>query len=156
MRGRSPATAGAEPVTVMARLIGRCFGRKIPSRRDPLGPMGERAAMRHLRAKGYRKLGANVRTGVGEIDLIALAPDRRTIVFVEVKAKRVASDFERGAPPPEASVHAKKRGKLRLLANQVARERGWTDRPLRIDVVAVDAHEGGRKTIRHYENAVGG
>lgn len=121
--------------------------------RDPLGPEGERAAMKHLRSKGYRKLGANVRTNAGEIDLIALAPDKRTIVFVEVKAKRVSA---REAPPPEASVHSKKREKLRLLARQIAHSKGWEDRPLRIDVVAVDMPADGRAIVRHYENAVGG
>ncbi len=140
----------------LAARIATWFGRGRASRRDPLGPRGERLAMKHLRAKGYRRLGANVRTGAGEIDLIALAPDRRTIVFVEVKAKRVSDSSEHRAPPPEASVHAKKRAKLRLLAGQIAREKGWADRPLRIDVVAVEAAEHGAPSIRHYENAVTG
>ncbi len=136
----------------LAGLLARLRGAPR-SRRDPLGPAGEREAMKHLRAKGYRKLGANVRTSAGEIDLIALAPDGRTIVFVEVKAKRIR---EREAPPPEASVHFKKREKLRLLARQVARAKRWEDRPLRIDVVAVDMPEEGRAIVRHFENAVGG
>lgn len=110
--------------------------------------------MKHLRSKGYRRLGTNVRVDAGEIDLIALAPDRRTIVFVEVKSKRVPRDGARASPPPEASVHARKRAKLLLVAKQVARAKGWTDRPLRIDVVAVDAPERGAPLIRHYENAV--
>lgn len=138
----------------LVRLVRRSDA-KPAGRRDPLGPAGERAAMRHLRAKGYRKLGANVRTGAGEIDLIVLAPDKRTIVFVEVKAKRVA-DGSSAAVRPEASVHARKRAKLRLLAQQVARARGWQDRPLRIDVVAVEQPSRGRPVIRHHENAVGG
>lgn len=138
----------------VAALVASWFGRGKASRRDPLGPRGERIAMRHLRAKGYRRLGANVRTAGGEVDLIALAPDKRTIVFVEVKAKRVASEGARMSPPPEASVHARKRGKLLLVAKQVARARGWTDRPLRIDVVAVEAPDRGAPTVRHYENAV--
>jgi putative endonuclease len=136
----------------VAGLLARLRG-EAPSRRDPLGPAGERAAMKHLRAKGYKRIAANVRTGAGEIDLIALAPDKRTIVFVEVKAKRVR---EREAPPPEASVHSKKRAKLRLLARQVAKAKGWDDRPLRIDVVAVDMPTNGRVVVRHFENAVGG
>jgi putative endonuclease len=136
----------------VAELISRLGGRST-TRRDPLGPAGERAAMKHLRAKGYKKIAANVRTNAGEVDLIALAPDKRTIVFVEVKAKRVRA---REAPPPEASVHFKKREKLRLLARQVAKAKGWDDRPLRIDVVAVDMPTSGRAVVRHFENAVGG
>jgi putative endonuclease len=140
----------------VAAKVASWLGRGNASRRDPLGPRGERIAMKHLRAKGYRRLGANVRTGSGEIDLIALAPDKRTIVFVEVKAKRVSDDGARVSPPPEASVHARKRAKLLLVAKQVARAKGWTDRPLRIDVVAVEAPDRGAPTVRHYENAVTG
>jgi len=140
-------------VSALARALERLRGVRATAR-DPLGPAGERAAMRHLRSKGYRQLGANVRTHAGEIDLIALAPDRRTIVFVEVKARRVSDG--RSSPPPEASVHAAKRRKLRLLVGQIARAKGWTDRPLRIDVVAVEAPPRGRPLVRHYENAVGG
>lgn len=131
------------------RLIGG--GR---ARRDPLGPRGERAAMRYLRRAGYRPLARNVRTRAGEIDLIVEAPDRRTVVFVEVKSRRV--DPARPTPPPEASVHARKRAKLLLLVRQISRSRGWTQRPLRIDIVAVEAPRRGRPTVRHFVNAVSG
>ncbi|MGP1309018.1 MAG: YraN family protein [Phycisphaerales bacterium] len=135
--------------------LARLLGGTRPTRRDPLGPAGERAALRHLKRSGYRRLGANVRTHAGEIDLIMLAPDKRTIVFVEVKARRSAGDGGT-RPPPEASVHAGKRAKLRLLANQIARDRGWQDRPLRIDVVAVEWVGDAPPAIRHHENAVAG
>jgi len=141
-------------VNALARAFRAVLGGRTGGR-DPLGPRGERIAMKHLRAKGHRKVGANVRLPAGEIDLLTIAPDGRTVVVVEVKAKRIAGD-ERGAPPPEASVHERKRAKLRLLAQQAARARGWTDRPLRIDVVAVDVPERGRPAVRHYENAVRG
>ncbi|MBX3353132.1 MAG: YraN family protein [Phycisphaeraceae bacterium] len=124
--------------------------------RDPLGPRGERLAKRFLRDAGYKALDANVRTSAGEIDLIVEAPDRRTVVFVEVKTRRVGAVRPGGSPPPEASVHARKRAKLVLLAKQISRARGWTDRPLRIDVVAIEAPEVGEPTIRHFVNAVSG
>ena len=47
---------------------------------------GERIAARHYRLRGYRILGANVRAGRNEVDLIA----RRAaagFVFVEVKER---------------------------------------------------------------------
>lgn len=135
-------------------LLGRA---DAPRRgRDPLGPRAERVAKRFLRDAGYRTLDANVRTSAGEIDLIVEAPDRRTVVFVEVKARRVDAARPAGSPLPEASVHARKRAKLVLLAKQISRERGWTDRPLRIDVVAIEAPASGAPTIRHIVNAFSG
>jgi len=44
---------------------------------------GERIAARHYRLRGYRILGANVRAGGNEVDLIARRG--RRLVFVEVK-----------------------------------------------------------------------
>ena len=55
-------------------------------RRLPLGRRGERIAAARLRREGYRILARNVRNRFGEIDLVAEAPDRRTVVVVEVKA----------------------------------------------------------------------
>lgn len=136
-------------------LLSRVFRARALARRDPLGPFGERAARRFLRRSGYRTLATNMRTSVGEIDLIMEAPDRRTVVFVEVKARRV--DPARPSPPPEASVHARKRAKLLLLVKQVSRKRGWLDRPLRIDIVAVEQPaDGSGPVVRHFVNAVSG
>ena len=123
--------------------------------RDPIGPAGERVAARRLRRCGYRVIARNVRTGQGEIDLVCLAPDRATVVFVEVKTRRVR-DGGGVAQRPETSVGARKQEKLRRLAREVARKRGWTDRPLRIDVVAVEWPARGRPVVRHTERAVRG
>jgi len=46
---------------------------------------GERIAARHYRLRGYRILGANVRSGGYELDLIARRG--RRLVFVEVKER---------------------------------------------------------------------
>ncbi len=46
---------------------------------------GERIAARHYRLRGYRILGANVRAGPNEVDLIARRG--RRLVFVEVKER---------------------------------------------------------------------
>ncbi len=121
------------------------------SRRNPLGPAGERAAARWLRRRGYKVLEKNAEVGVGEADLVCLAPDRRTIVVVEVKTRKSAS----GGRTPEAAVGVRKKAKLALVTKTLARRRGWEDRPLRIDVIAVEWPERGRPAIRHYESAVG-
>ncbi len=63
---------------------------KDPKRVDPrhaLGRRGEELAAAHLDRLGFAPLGRNERTRYGEIDLIAF--DGRTLVFVEVKTRRV-------------------------------------------------------------------
>ena len=117
-----------------------------------LGAAGERLAAKELHKKGYRVLARNLRMVGGELDLVTLAPDRATIVFVEVKTRRVGDG--RQAPPPEASITTKKRAKLMSLAHRLSHAQGWGGRPLRIDVVAIDWPLRGEPEVRHYENAV--
>lgn len=119
------------------------------------GSRGERLAEKHLRKQGYRVLRRNARLPGGEIDLLCEAPDKRTIVLVEVKARRLTPGE---APPPEAAITHEKAAKLRRLGERLKRANGWTDRPMRIDVVAVELPPRGEKrppVIRHHENAVG-
>ncbi len=142
-------------------LIDRLRGRGVDGR-DPLGPEGERVAAAHLRRQGYRVIGSNLRVPMGEADVLAVAPDGRTVVLVEVKSRRVDPEGdrlrrERGefvAPPPEASITARKREKLGLILRHLARANGWTARPLRIDAVAVEWPPVGEPVVRHHENAV--
>ncbi|MBZ0172736.1 MAG: YraN family protein, partial [Phycisphaerales bacterium] len=124
------------------------------NRRDDIGSRGERAAERHLRRSGYAPLGRNVRVPIGEVDLVFEAPDGRTIVLVEVKARVVRSgDADR---TPERAITGFKARKLVSLAHALRRKHGWHDRPLRIDVVAVEFEEGRERpaAIRHHQNAI--
>ena len=130
----------------------RAFFRRL--RPDPThrpGPAGEHAAARFLRRQGYRILARNCRNRFGEVDLLALAPDRRTLVLVEVKT-RVGDQ----GPPPEWRVGRDKQRKLTALAAQLARRHRLTDRPWRFDVIGVDLHPRHTKqppTIRHHPAA---
>ncbi|MCE9589476.1 MAG: YraN family protein [Planctomycetes bacterium] len=112
-----------------------------------LGARGERAAARHLKQAGYRILARNMRTKLGEIDLLALAPDGKTIVIVEVKS--ASGD----GVPPEVHVNNHKRRKLTALASELARRKKWTDRAIRFDVVAVVLPPRGAAVIRHHVGA---
>ena len=77
--------------------------------RQRLGQSGENAAAAYLESLGYRVLGRNVRGPAGEIDIVAR--EGRTIVFVEVKARRSgAFGSALGA------VDARKRKRLRAAA----------------------------------------
>lgn len=122
----------------------------------PLGRAGERAAARFLKRSGYRLLGRNVRTRVGEADLVCQAPDGTTIVIVEVKTRgREEGQHQASAQiAPEASVTAHKRRTLRSIALTLRRANRWHDRPIRIDVVAVEWTGASHPRIRHLVDAV--
>jgi len=126
---------------------------------------GERAAARFLCRERYRILGKNLRTRFGEVDILAEAPDGRTIVLVEVKAREVAVEggairgADSGAHPgadatrPEMRVNATKQRRLVALAGQLARQCRMTDRPWRFDVIGVDCPKRGKPIIRHHPAA---
>lgn len=113
-----------------------------PSRAKHLtiGKEGEDIAAFHLRLRGYRILGRNVRTRGGEIDLIA----RRwgVIVFVEVKARSTADGFD-----PSGRVDRQKVVRLRRAAD-VWLQRHGKETPARLDVIGVC--EG--KVVEHWED----
>jgi putative endonuclease len=58
-----------------------------PFRAKPLGERGEIVAARFLKKRGYRIATTRLRQRYGEIDIIAV--DGKTIVFVEVKTRRL-------------------------------------------------------------------
>lgn len=145
---------------MLRRLLARWRDDEPPDR-AALGRRGERAAARRLRRAGYRVLGRNVRIAGGEADIVCLAPDRSTIVVVEVKTRlRRGRGGLSDTVPAEAAVNADKRRRLGAIARGLARANGWSDRPARIDVVAIDwpwtDGEGlGRPRLRHYEGVTG-
>ena len=140
----------------LARVVGRVVHR-LPDTDKALGRAGERASARFLRREGYRILDRNVRVAVGEADLVCLAPDRNTIVIVEVKTRRrgTGRSILGETVPPEASVHQTKRRKLAAVARALARANGWAQRPIRIDVIGVEwPDDGAKPTLRHHIDAV--
>ncbi len=128
-----------------------------------LGLLGEAAAEAYLTSNGYRVLARRARVPMGEADLVCESPrtsDRGTapIVIVEVKT-RDAPDVDPATgvlpatahQPPEAAVDHAKRAKLRSIAAHLARANRWSDRAVRIDVVAIDTRRGKVVAIRHYQ-----
>lgn len=100
-----------------------------------------------LKRKGYRVVAKNLRNRFGEIDIVALAPDKRTVVIVEVKSAEDADSL------PELRVDHHKQRRLTALAAQAVRRYQLQDHPIRFDVVAVNLPNDAPPVIRHHEAA---
>lgn len=98
--------------------------------RKELGRVGEELAARFLQASGYVILERNWRCRSGEIDLICRKGDR--IVFVEVRTRS-----GKGYGTPEESVDARKQRQVRETALVYLQRKGWLEKPVSFDVVAV-------------------
>ncbi len=114
------------------------------------GQQGERIAEKHLKRHGYKRIARNLRSRHGEIDLFMLAPDRRTLVFIEVKTAR---PDRKSTIPPEVRVGPQKQRKIASLALKLIAKHGLKGRPVRFDIIGVDLHEGRSPNIRHYPGA---
>ncbi len=132
-------------------MLKRLFRRGKKRGSNELGKRGERIAAAKLQRSGYRVVAKNVRTRIGEIDLICEAPDKKTVVVVEVKTRR-REDGDR--PHAEASITRRKGAKLAALTRWMRRSNGWEDRPVRIDVVSVEMLASGKTDVRHVRGAI--
>ena len=113
-----------------------------------IGKYGESAAAEYLRRKGYLILSQNYRCKFGEVDIIALSPDKCT-VFVEVKTRQ-NTDYGY----PSQFVNYQKQNKLRKTALCYTR----TDQIyMRFDIVEVLYKIENNKImvagVKHIENA---
>ncbi|MBE0431169.1 MAG: YraN family protein [Dehalococcoidia bacterium] len=116
--------------------------------RQEVGKLGEQAARKFLKKRGYRIREVGFRCPRGEIDIVAQHKDH--LVFVEVRT-RTSLEF---GPPEESLTQAKKK---HLIASALTYAGMHEDLPSlwRIDVVAVELDDRGRATrIELIENAV--
>ena len=117
--------------------------------RDPrrtLGDEGEGRAEAFLRAQGFRILGRNVRSPLGELDLVA--DDQGVLVFVEVKRRRTGAFG--GAIE---AVDARKRAKLVQLAAQYLAQHRIRNRACRFDVILIQDNAESAGAVQHITNA---
>ncbi len=111
------------------------------------GSRGEDLAASFFESAGYRILERNYRRKTGEIDLILLDPDQRTLVFTEVKArKNLRSGYPEEAVTPYKAVRIRKTAQWYLTEN---RDRYGS--PCRFDVISILDGE-----LKHIKNAFGG
>lgn len=116
--------------------------------RQEVGKLGEKAARKFLKKRGYRIRETGFRCRHGEIDIIAQKKD--CLVFVEVRTK-TSLDF---GTPEESITQAKKE---RLIASALTYANTYKNLPplWRIDVVAIELDAKGQtKRIELIENAI--
>ena len=91
---------------------------------------------------GWEIVERNARTRFGELDLVAL--DRRTLVFVEVKAGREGASF--GPERPVLAVGPRKQRRIRRLATAWMTEQRGLVRyaEIRFDAIGVTLDRAGR------------
>jgi putative endonuclease len=119
-------------------------------RQKSLGARGEALAAEHFERLGYTVLARNHRTRFGELDLVLSDDAARTIVFVEVKTRRL------GTGEPFDNLHEAKRSQVRAMATAWLNE--VRDRPsaaeLRFDAVGVTLDgRGALVRLDHLEGA---
>ena len=113
----------------------------------PLGRRGEALASTWLKRQGYAILERNREISDDEADVIALDPDGRTVVIVEVKTRRGSETA------PESAMTRRKQFHLSRLAMRLQRSNEYRNRPMRFDVIAVTWPEEGEPIIRHTPGA---
>ena len=116
--------------------------------RQEVGKLGEKAAQKFLKKRGYRIREVGFRCPRGEIDIVAQQKDY--LVFVEVRTK---SNLDFGTP--EESITQSKKKKLIALALTYTSTHQDLPSLWRIDVVAIELDDKGKtKRIELIENAV--
>jgi putative endonuclease len=112
------------------------------------GALGEEVAAAFLTARGFRILERNYRCKGGELDIVARAPGDKSLVFVEVKARRgLAYGVPQLAVTPFKQRQISKAALTWLVHNR------QQDAPARFDVIAILLDAEGRHEVEHIVNA---
>ena len=117
-------------------------------KRKDLATKGEELAAEILSGKGYKIIERNYRYGHGEIDIIAIDPNTKYTVFVEVKSRK---NLEFGEP--EYAVTKAKQRQIRKIAELYLFEKEIRELDCRFDVIAILFEDINNPIIYHYENA---
>ena len=99
--------------------------------KSEVGRAGEDKAAAYLTKQGYRIMARNLRSKLGEIDIIAR--DKNVVCFIEVRTRRAAFKQEEAL----ASVGILKQQKLSRLAVSFLKKNNLGKEKARFDVVAV-------------------
>ena len=131
----------------------RWFGEPPPPTPAPTGNkgtgiLGEEIATNFLTARAYRILERNFRCKGGEVDIIARDPDDKSLVFIEVKARR---GLTYGVP--QLAVTTFKQRQISKAALTWLSKNHLHDTNARFDVIAILLHTDVAHNIEHIKNA---
>ena len=119
-----------------------------PSGNRSTGELGEEVAANFLIARGYRILERNFRCKGGEVDIIARDPGDKSLVFIEVKARRGLS-----YGVPQLAVTSFKQRQISKAALTWLSKNRLHDTNARFDVIAILLHTGESHHVEHIQNA---
>jgi putative endonuclease len=114
--------------------------------RADVGRRGEAEVERHYVARGYRVVARNWRCRIGELDLVVARGS--TLVICEVKTRRSArfgGGFE--------AVDARKRQRLRALAETFCLQHPIGQASVRFDVASVRLRRDGSAVVEIFDDA---
>ena len=114
---------------------------------NELGKWGEELAAKYLEQKGYVIRDRDWRQGKLDLDIVAVADDGETVVFVEVKARKTNAFGQ-----PEQAVDVKKIKRLARAADSYVKSLG-VSAPLRFDIVSIIGDQEEAQTIEHIVDA---
>lgn len=112
---------------------------------NELGKWGEDEATLYLENKGYVVIDRDWKAGKRDLDILAVSPDGKTLVVVEVKT-RSGEEYQQ----PEEAVDARKMRNLAIAANTYVKEQK-VEKELRFDIVTV---VGGGHQVKRIEHLV--
>jgi putative endonuclease len=142
---RSHVAGRIVPSTLSLAAAARYTG-VMTNARQALGRAAEDAAARWLQRAGLVVLERNVRSALGEIDVVCRDGD--VLVFVEVKCRRAT-----WGDAPAAAVSWHKQRRLTRLAQHYLRWRHLEGARCRFDVVSVTLGERDGLQVRHVRSA---
>ena len=120
----------------------------LPADNKATGVLGEEIAVGFLTVRGYRILERNFRCRGGEVDIIARDPADKSLVFIEVKARRgLAYGVPQLAVTPFKQRQVSKAALTWLSKNRLH------DTNARFDVIAILLHTDAAHSIEHITNA---
>jgi putative endonuclease len=130
-------------------MIRRLWQKLFKRRPLSIGQRGENLAVEHLKQSGYRILERNLKTQQGELDIVALSADQKTVIFVEVKTSIENNTYHM----PEFRVDHRKQRQVVKLAAYWCRRAKLEHLAVRFDVIGVTLPPHQQPEIRHFEGA---
>ncbi|MDD5284814.1 MAG: YraN family protein [Desulfuromonadaceae bacterium] len=133
---------------MFSRPTSKTLPAPLPSGNKSTGELGEEVASNFLTVRGYLIMERNFRCKGGEVDIIARDPSDKSLVFIEVKARRGVS-----YGLPQLAVTPFKQRQISKAALTWLSKNRLHDTDARFDVIAILLDYGGQHKVEHIINA---